>query len=126
MTFSVRGGGEKIFGKQPFFKSAFIGGIDNVRGFSRQRFSGKSSLYGQTELRVFLFPAKFLLQGKYGFHLLAESGRVFVEGGDSNLWHPAYGGGVWANFINRAFNIVFTIVQSNEKTGYYLTTRFAF
>jgi hypothetical protein len=123
MTAALRLGGEKTWGDYPFFKAAFLGGGDNLRGYSKKRFSGDAALFGQFEVRAYLGPLKLILPGRLGFHLFSEAGRVFIEGENSEKWHPAYGGGLWMSFANRLLNTSLTIARSPEKFVVYFNLK---
>jgi len=69
---------------------------------------------------------KLIINGKIGIHGFAESGRVFTESGNSEIWHPGFGGGVWLSYLDHAFNMVLTVAQSEESFRIYFTTGFAF
>jgi Omp85 superfamily domain len=100
-TLAMRAGGEKIWGKYPFYAAAFLGGIENLRGYNRWRFSGDASLFGQAEARIWLTKMKVLFKTNFGINLFAEAGRVFVQGDnqDSKKWHPSYGAGLWLSYL---------------------------
>ena len=90
-----------------FYQAQYLGNDDNLRGYRKYRFAGKSKFYNQTELRLklanlktYLFPAAF---GIYGFF---DSGRVWVKDDDESGWKSGYGGGVWFAPLRR---IVFTL-----------------
>jgi hypothetical protein len=96
ITLATRFGGNITMGDYEFFQAGTLGGLTNLRGYRRDRFTGKSSLYNNTELRLrlfafrtYLFPAYF---GIVGFH---DVGRVWAHGEDSNRWHNGAGGGIW-------------------------------
>ncbi len=126
VTLALRGGGEKLFKNYPFFKAAFLGGGDNLRGYNRERFSGDASLFGQAELRFFLTDLKLLINGRLGFFGFAETGRVFVENEKSEKWHPSYGGGLWMSYLNRLINLNFALAKSEENLIFYFLTKFMF
>ncbi|HSP87005.1 MAG TPA: BamA/TamA family outer membrane protein [Ignavibacteriaceae bacterium] len=126
VTLALRGGGEKLFGTYPFFKAAFLGGGDNLRGYNRERFSGDASLFGQAELRFYLTDIKLIINGRFGFFGFAETGRVFVEHDNSEKWHPSYGGGLWLSYLNRTLNLNLTLANSEETLVFYFLTRFMF
>ena len=101
-TVASRLGVATNIGGYDFFQANTLGGQrvftkpGNLRGFARNRFSGRTSLYHNTELRTklgdfssYLFPAKF------GVNAFFDEGRVFTDGEISSLWHVGYGGGVW-------------------------------
>lgn len=125
-TLALRMGGEKVWGNYPFHHASFLGGRYNLRGYKRDRFSGDASLFGQIELRANVTRLKVLIFGIFGLHGFAETGRVWVNGEDSGLWHQSYGGGFYMTFLERMFNISFTVGTSHEYTAYYVRTKLSF
>ncbi|MBC3540511.1 BamA/TamA family outer membrane protein [Rufibacter sediminis] len=103
LTLATRFGGGHTFGDSyEFFQAQFLDGPSTLRGYRRNRFSGQSSLYNNTEARLrlfsfttYLFPASL---GVFGFH---DMGRVWVKDEDSDKWHRGYGGGVWISPLNQ-------------------------
>ena len=126
ITLALRAGGEKLFGAYPFFKAAFLGGGDNLRGYNRERFSGDASLFGQAELRFYLTDIKLIVNGRFGFFGFAETGRVFIEHDNSEKWHPSYGGGFWISYLNKTVNLNLALANSEETLIFYFLTRFMF
>jgi hypothetical protein len=123
-TLALRTSGEGVWGsKYPFQFAAFRGGKHNLRGYSRERFSGDASFSTQAELRLLLSRFNIYLPGEFGIHFFGETGRVFVDGGSSTKWHPAFGGGVWLSIIGRTLNTSFTVGISPERTSFYLRAR---
>jgi hypothetical protein len=123
-TLALRVSGEGVWGsKYPFQFAAFRGGKHNLRGYSRERFSGDASLSTQAELRLLVSKFNIYLPGEFGIHFFSETGRVFVDGENSTKWHPAFGGGVWLSIIGRTLNTSFTVGISPERTSYYLRAR---
>jgi hypothetical protein len=116
-TLALRTGGEKVWGKYPFYAAAFLGGIENLRGYNRWRFSGDASIFGQAEARIWLTRMKVLLKSKFGINLFAETGRVFVEGDgqDSEKWHPSYGGGLWLSYLEETVVVNFYVAVSPDR-----------
>ena len=90
-----------------------------MRGFNKKRFSGDASLFGQAELRAYVMPITIFFPGRLGIHAFYDTGRVFVEGGDSDKWHNSYGAGIWISFVKRMFTTSFTLAKSDEKTAFY-------
>ncbi len=113
-TFAFRLLGKKVWGKYPFLSAAFLGGSENLLGYRRERFSGDAALYGIAQMRMKLSKVKFIINGDFGFHAFAETGRVFTDNSNSKIWHPSYGGGLWLSYLNRTFNIVTTLANSKE------------
>ncbi|NIM91711.1 MAG: hypothetical protein GTO17_12285 [Candidatus Aminicenantes bacterium] len=131
-TLAFRIGGKKIFGTYPFQEAAFIGGGgltgtgSTVRGFRAQRFAGDSSLYGNLELRFRLSNLYLFLPGEIGLFGLADVGRVFLDGENSNAWHSAIGGGIWVTFLERRYTFSIAVAKSDERTSLYVRSGFSF
>ena len=119
ITFGIRAGGEKVWGDYPFLSSVFLGGKENLRGYSRERFSGDAALFGQSELRVRLGEVWLILPAYLGVTVFAETGRTFVNNGNSEMWHPSYGGGVWIDYLERMVTLSANVAFSSEKTALY-------
>jgi len=100
---ALRVGGEKVWGDYPFYESAYLGGSRMLRGYDRQRFAGDASLYAGSELRLYLGTFRFLVPVMYGPLAFVETGRVFVDGEDSGVWHTSVGGGLWFGFIESRY-----------------------
>ncbi|MDJ1499049.1 metallophosphoesterase [Xanthocytophaga agilis] len=96
VTFATRFGGGVNFTNYEFFQANSLGGLTNLRGYRRTRFSGRDSFYNNTEVRVRLFSFRTYLfpafGGIVGFH---DVGRVWVDNEKSNVWHTGYGGGIF-------------------------------
>jgi outer membrane protein assembly factor BamA len=96
LTLATRVGGGVTWGDYEFFQARTLGGLTNLRGYRRTRFSGKSSLYNNTELRLRLFSFRtYLFPGYFGLLAFHDVGRVWLPGEDSQAWHRGYGGGIW-------------------------------
>lgn len=80
-----------------FYQAASIGGVNGLRGFRNQRFTGKRAYYQNTDLRYSLRRMKTellpLTMGLYGGF---DYGRVWADI-DSGVWHTSYGGGFFLN-----------------------------
>jgi len=123
-TLALRVSGENVWGsKYPFQFAAFRGGKNDLRGYSRERFSGDASLSTQAELRLLLSRFNIYLPGEFGIHFFGETGRVFVDGSSSTKWHPSFGGGVWLSIIGRTLNTSLTVGVSPERTTSFLRAR---
>lgn len=81
-----------------FYQSANIGGKNGLRGFRNERFSGQTSYYQNTDLRLNItdFNAG-ILPAKFGVFAGFDYGRVWLKNEDSNKWHTAFGGGLFVN-----------------------------
>ena len=126
MTMVLRSGGGTVIGDFPFFGAMFLGGENNLRGYKRDRFSGKSMLFGQAEFRTFLTETTIIIKGRLGINVFAGTGRVFTKFDTSSMWHPSYGAGVWMSFLDKEFNVTATIAFSPETVALYAGTSFSF
>lgn len=126
-TFGIKGGGGIVIGDYPFSEAIFVGGSNDLRGYTRRRFSGDSGLYSQLEVRTYLFPLKIIVPGKFGIHTFVESGRVFDDiYTNSHKWHPSYGGGIWLSFVDHLISASFTAATSSETTELYFNLGMGF
>lgn len=123
---ALRVGGEKVGGEYPFFAAAFLGGSKNLRAYRNERFSGDASLYGTAEIRVELGTIKTIIYSKIGVFAFTETGRVFKNGENSDIWHLSSGGGAYLSFLDRALILATTVGFSNEYTNYHFTTKVLF
>jgi outer membrane translocation and assembly module TamA len=71
------------------------GGGQNLRGFQRQRFYGKTAFYNSNELRFISNVKSYLYNGKAGLFAFVDDGRVWMPGETSNTLHVGYGGGIF-------------------------------
>lgn len=122
---ALRAGGVQAFGDFPFQEAAFVGGSRTLRGYAFQRFAGESAAYGNAEIRVPVLPAKIFVRGDLGVTALADAGRVWADGDDSDRWHTAVGGGVWFAFLQRRA-VASALFAHGEKSDLYLRLGFPF
>ncbi|MGB3465420.1 MAG: hypothetical protein WBA74_09120 [Cyclobacteriaceae bacterium] len=107
-TFATRIGGAHTIGNVPFFKASRLGGnrglniTGNLRGMVRDRFSGRTSLYQNLEIRQLLGKSStYLANFAYGFNVFFDYGRVWQPEESSDVWHNSKGAGIWvALFYN--------------------------
>lgn len=123
---ATRFGGGINFGKYEFFQAQYLGNTENLRGFRKFRFAGKSMLFNNTELRMKVTDFRtYLLPGSLGIVAFNDVGRVWIDHDRSNIWHHGYGGGIWLGIVKR---IVFTacLTSSKESTLPLLTFGYQF
>jgi hypothetical protein len=125
-TLSFRVGGKRVWGRFPYQEAAYIGDITTVRLGRENRYAGNSSLFASSELRLFLTHFFFLAPGDFGVFGLGDVGRVYLDGEESDVWHAAAGGGIWASLLDRANTMSLALARSEERTGFYLTVGFGF
>lgn len=125
-TLVLRSSGGKLWGRYPFYNAIFIGGENNLRGFTRERFSGDAAISFQSELRTKVMDNQIFFKGDLGIHIFAETGRVFTANQDSEKWHPSIGGGLWSSFLNNNLVFSFTYAYAVDEQNIYLDTKMSF
>ncbi|MBU2927777.1 metallophosphoesterase [Winogradskyella psychrotolerans] len=84
-----------------FYQAASIGGLNGLRGYRNERFTGKNAFYQNTDLRYSFNRIKTqLIPIKLGLYGGFDYGRVWTEDDTSEKWHNAYGGGFFINAID--------------------------
>lgn len=93
----LRFGGGHIFSKTfEYFQALNLGANNFLRGFRKNRFSGRSMAYGSAEARVKLFTSQsYLLPGDVGLVSFFDIGRIWQKNESSKKWHNSYGGGLY-------------------------------
>jgi hypothetical protein len=119
-TLALHLGGKRVWGRFPFQEAAYIGDASTVRLGQANRYAGEASLYAQSELRLRLAQFYFLAPVDFGVLGLADVGRVFLDGEESDVWHAAGGGGLWASFLDPAYMVRLSVSTSSERTAFYL------
>jgi hypothetical protein len=109
-----------------FFQANSLGGLTNLRGYRRDRFAGKTSVYQNTELRFTIsnFNA-YITKGVWGVLAFYDNGRVWMPEETSDIWHHGYGGGVWFLPFNK-MSITATYGVSKEEKLVSVTAGFLF
>jgi hypothetical protein len=116
-TFAFRSGVSSIFSDDyEFFQANTLGGTTNLRGYRRTRFSGRTSLYENTEIRWKLANTNlYLIKGHIGLLGFFDGGRVWIPTEESNKWHWGYGGGFWILPYNKlAFTVTYGISEEDQ------------
>ncbi len=119
---AVRVGYGTNFGKYEFPQAQYLSGTENLRGYRKHRFAGRSMMYNNLELRyraanftTFLFP------GSFGLHAFHDIGKVYADQNKSKQWHNGYGAGVWIAPVRR-FVLTGSLTFSKEETALPLLT----
>jgi hypothetical protein len=114
LVLSVNNGAATVQGEPEFYQLNSIGG-NRLRGFRRERFWGQTVFHNNNELQ-FIFDAKnTLVNGKAGFMLFADQGRVWLKGEDSDKWHRGYGAGIILVPMNKTFISVQYGISEDDK-----------
>lgn len=107
-----------------FFQANSLGGTSNLRGYRRDRYAGKTSLYSSTELRYKAGMVNgYFMKGYWGLLAFADNGRVWMPDEESSTWHSGYGGGIWFLPFNK---IAFTATYGASKEDNILNIKAGF
>lgn len=113
-SLAIRGSGGTVTGNPMFYQLPHIGGADDLRGYRRERFWGKTVFANSNELRFITNMRSYIMNGKIGFSVFYDEGRVWQPGETSNTWHTDYGAGLLLAPFNKLLaNVAYGI--SNEK-----------
>ena len=112
-SLAIRNGGGTVTGNPEFYQNIFVGGPNDLRGYIRERYWGKSGYYNSNELRFITDFRSHLMNGKIGFLVFGADGRVWVPGESSNVIHTAYGGGILIAPFNKILGDV-TFAKSDD------------
>ena len=116
---AIRSGAATLTGKPEFYQLNPLGGADNLRGYRRDRFWGKSTFYNANELQYLFNFRSRLFNGKMGFFGLFDEGRVWQPGEDSDTWHTAYGAGLmFAPFNKLMLSIAYA--KASEDANFHI------
>jgi hypothetical protein len=114
MVLVDRFGGGHNFGDFEFYQAQYLGNEDNLRGYRRFRFAGRSKAYNNVELRIALANFKtYLFPGSLGILAFYDTGRIWADGDDSDKWFSGYGGGFWISPLRRMV-MTFSYAASKE------------
>ncbi len=110
----VRSGAATLTGDPLFFQLNRVGGTDNLRGFERDRFHGRTVQYNQFNLRWINDVTGRIYSGKFGIFGFADAGRAWIDDEESDKWHMGYGLGLLLSPFNK---IAATVAYGFSKDG---------
>ena len=96
-----RTGAATLTGKPEFYQLNTVGSTITLRGYQRDRFYGKSTVYHQNELRWISDVRSHYYNGKLGLYALYDIGRVWLKEEESKTWHTGYGLGLILSPFNK-------------------------
>ncbi|WP_217601568.1 BamA/TamA family outer membrane protein [Chitinophaga sp. GbtcB8] len=126
LVMANRVAGGTTFGDPAYFQLMQLGGAQMLRGFHTNRFSGKTGVYHNLELRLKLFDfTSYLLPGSVGLIGFNDVGRVWQPGEKSDKWHDGYGGGIYI-IPAELFIVQVSVGASEEGRLTYFSAGFRF
>jgi hypothetical protein len=124
LTFAHRSGAATNMGDYEFYQANTLGGHQNLRGYWRTRFAGRTSVYQNSELRYKLADLRgYVFRGQLGLIGFFDDGRVWVKDETSNKIHTGYGGGIYYLPYNM---MAFTAYFSSSREVSFVTLRAGF
>ncbi|MFL5787378.1 MAG: BamA/TamA family outer membrane protein [Flavisolibacter sp.] len=115
IVIATRLGAAHNIGNYEFPQAQYLSGTDNLRGYRKQRFAGRSLLFNNTECRIKLANFNtYLFPGTFGIQIFNDIGRVYSDNEISGKWHDGYGYGIWIAPIRR-FIITGSLGYSDEE-----------
>ena len=118
--------GRTVNGDFPFYEAAFLGGRPGSRAYRSERFAGDGLVAASAELRLELTHLALLIPGTQGVFGFYETGRVFLDGEDSDTWHNGYGGGLWFSALGRGNLLRVSGAKGDEGTRIYVGVGFTY
>jgi outer membrane protein assembly factor BamA len=127
LVVATRLGYGRNFGKFEFPQAYYLGGTENLRGYRRDRFGGRSAVFNNTEIRYKVADFNtYLFPGSFGLLLFNDVGRVKMDGEKSTDWHVGNGGGIWIAPVKRFVVTALATRSKEEKLLPYVTFGFQF
>ena len=114
-SFASRNGAATLDGNPEFYQYNWLGGGQNLRGFRRQRFYGKSIFYNNNELRWISNVKGYVFTGKIGLIGFLDDGRVWMPNEVSDKWHVGYGGGLLLSPFSKIAITVYYGVSEDDR-----------
>ncbi|WP_157544053.1 BamA/TamA family outer membrane protein [Mucilaginibacter paludis] len=126
LVIASRFGGGTTVGNAAYFQQIKLGGNQGLRGFNDSRFTGKTMVYNNLEVRFKLFDfVSYVTPGTVGGIAFNDVGRVWEPGESSSKWHDGYGGGIY--FIPAQLVLIQGVVGfSGEGVYPYISAGFRF
>jgi hypothetical protein len=109
-----------------FYQANTLGNTTYLRGYRKDRFAGKTSVYQNSEIRYSIGNMNaYLFKAAWGVLAFADHGRVWMPNEDSDKWHHGYGGGLWLLPYNK-LALTATYGVSKEDKVVSITAGFLF
>jgi outer membrane protein assembly factor BamA len=109
-----RFGGGHNFGDFEFHQAQYLGSEDNLRGYRRFRFAGRSKAFNNFDLRIAISKFRtYLFTGSWGVLGFVDAGKVWADNDTSDDVLVGYGGGIWIAPLRR-FVFQVTYMMSDE------------
>lgn len=123
ITLGIKLGGVKGIGEVPFYLQPRLGGGNQLRGYTSNRFIGTSMVYANTELRwSVLQNDDASIPYDIGVTGFFDIGKVTIDNpeldGEPRVWHKGYGMGFYVIPFDEAFTLSLYLSFSEENSFY--------
>jgi hypothetical protein len=100
-----------------FYQAQYLGSKEDLRGYRKERFAGKSKFFNQTELRLKLANLKtYLFPASFGMFAFFDAGKVSAPAPyDTGSMGTGFGGGFWIAPMNKLLISVSYAVSGEDK-----------
>ncbi len=116
LSFANRTNGGINFGKTEFYQAQYLSGEEDLRGYRKNRFAGKTKFSNQTELRLRLANFKtYLFPASFGIMAFFDAGRVWKDNDTDKKFFTGYGGGFWFSPLRRILLSLSYAVSKEDK-----------
>jgi hypothetical protein len=116
LVIADRIGGGHNFGDFEFYQAQYLGSEDNLRGYRRFRFAGRSKMFNNLEMRLRLANFKtYLFPGSLGILAFYDAGKIWADDDNTEKWLSGYGGGFWISPLRRLVLTVTYAVSKEDK-----------
>lgn len=118
-TVGIQLGGGVTDGTLPFYKLFSIGQMNNLQGFKRNRFTGQSKAFLNSEVRLQVMQTRnTLVPLKVGIRGFYDIARVWADSDNASAdyWHYGYGGGVYITPFREQFAFNLSVGSSREES----------
>ncbi len=120
-TLGIRGGSLYSTGDAPYYDVPALGQNAHLRGYRRNRFSGESAVFLNSQLRIELLnKTTSFIPYKLGIKSFVDLGRVYLKGEESTKLHLGYGGGLYFVPLQERFTLSLSFAFSEEEKGLVL------
>ncbi len=102
VTLALRLGVQTNIGDYKFYQANAIGNNTYLRGFRNQRFSGRTSYFANSEVRLPISKFRnYIFTGDFGMYAFYDIAKVKSDFPEEKDWHQGYGPGFWVNFYDK-------------------------
>ncbi len=120
-TLGVRGGVMYSHNEVPYYDLPTVGQNRYLRGFRRNRFTGTTGVYLNSDLRLQLADRMgALIPHKFGLRFFYDQAQVRIKEEKSNKWHAGYGAGFYFVPLREAYSLHLSLAFSSEESALVL------